>query len=67
MNDHAKMLELIGLRPIMVDNLGRDAVILPDYGLVLVDREASRGRRAEITGLILSEALALESRQDAPA
>ena len=56
------MLELIGLRPVEVDELGKDAIILPESGIVLIDRDASRHRCSEVTGLILSKALALASR-----
>lgn len=38
--DPTTMLQLIGLRPITVDNLGRRSVILQDYGLILVDGQA---------------------------
>lgn len=38
--DPHTMLELIGLRPVAVDELGSPAVILHDHGIVLIDARA---------------------------
>jgi len=35
------LIELAGLRPIMVPDLGRDALLLEEYGLALIDPGAN--------------------------
>ena len=40
MTEPHTMLELIGLRPIAVDDLGPPALILHDHGIVLIDAGA---------------------------
>lgn len=41
------MLELIGLRPVIVDDLGRPAVMLAKHGLIIVDSAADLHRVAD--------------------
>lgn len=41
-DDALALLEVIGLRPVMIENLGWDVLLLPQHGLVLLDVEALR-------------------------
>lgn len=52
------MLELIGLRPIVVPQLGRRSIMLQDYNILLVDAEADL---EEVADWALSEAARLLS------
>ena len=45
-------LERRGLRPILVDDLGRDALVFTRYGLALLDRAAATSRAAELAEFI---------------
>ena len=48
-----RLLDNAGLRPVEVDNLGRDAWVLGTIGFVLIDREAAEVRPFEVVNEIL--------------
>lgn len=40
MSDRLPMFQLLGVRPIVVEELGRDALLLPEHGLIFIDADA---------------------------
>lgn len=42
MSGHAEMYELLGLRPIVVEGLHKDAILVDDEGIILIDQDADR-------------------------
>lgn len=52
-NEMQAALDRTHLRGIIVDHLGRDALVLRRYGLALLDRDALLGRSAAIAESIL--------------
>lgn len=62
MRDEA-LLEVIGLRPILVENLGPPALLLHDHSILLID---SRADLDAVSSWALSEAALLASRTSGP-
>lgn len=50
------LLDLIGLRPIRVDDLGRDALLIASCGLVLIDSAVTGARLDAVVDRVLSMA-----------
>ena len=57
------LLDLIGLRPIRVENLGRDALLIASYGLVLIDSALDGERLTAVVDRVLSSAVGSLSRR----
>lgn len=53
------LLEIVGLRPVMVEGLGWGALLLPAYGLVLLDADMAladpEGTATSVLGAAASE------------
>lgn len=56
--DALALLQVIGLRPVFVEELGRDALILGEYGLLLLDRGLTPADLADLADQALSDAAA---------
>lgn len=52
------LLDLIGLRPVLVPDLGQDAIILTKEAIILIDTKADMER---VTDRALAAAVALEA------
>lgn len=50
------MLDIIGLRPVFVDSLGDDAVLLPDHCLLLIDSALDAEGVTRVVGQALASA-----------
>ena len=60
----ASVFEVLDVRPIVVEGLGRDALLLPEHGLIFIDAGADLG---EVADWALSYgALSLSQRPDGP-
>lgn len=57
-DDALAILDVIGLRPIMVEGLGRDAVLSLSVGVLLLDAGLSAEDISDITDQVLSRAAA---------
>lgn len=55
--DALALLQVVGLRPVFVDDLGRDALLLAELGILLLDRGLSGPDLADLTDQVLSEAV----------
>lgn len=56
--DVRMLLEVVGLRPVVVEALGSDVLTLNRFGLVLLDAEVVRTRLDEAMDAILASAAA---------
>lgn len=57
MRDEALLLEVIGLRPILVEDLGRDALIFASHGLVLLDAGRVATRPDDVIDGVIAAAI----------
>jgi len=58
MNESLPLLDLIGVRPIWVEGLTADALLLLRYGLVLINPDLDAAALARVTDRTLAEVTA---------